>query len=270
MKNATPAVIGNRGSRSAPSSWWAGHFQRDLQRDWTIPWECDAKLINAERERIASSIAEFQRGESSEAHSYLAKSQQFGAQMGDAMFHVVSRLFVESENLHARLLLRFMQQSGIPTQQKSPRDGVFRWLRSLGDLGWTSRILLIAELVAQEYYPCLRAATTHPILTRICDRIISEEAAHIRFQVERIAQVENSHPRLRTMIYNVLQFLLMSCAASAVYLGHHRVLGVKMGFAQFCWRVHGRQRQAAAAIRTLRQRRTGKAHALATNITCKV
>src|SRR4051812_27173116 len=70
----------------ATTEWWCGHFRRDLHRDWTIPWETPAELTPAERAHIATSIAEFQRGESSEARSYLAKSARFGAQAEEPAF----------------------------------------------------------------------------------------------------------------------------------------------------------------------------------------
>lgn len=257
MKTLTHREVGQRGNRPASSEWWVGHFRRDLQRDWTIPWDRDAAFSTAERARIASSIAEFQRGESSEARSYLAKSARFGDRQGDESFHRASKSFVEAENLHAGLLLRFMRQTEIPEQRRSSRDGVFRWLRSLSDLGWTSRVILIAEIVAQEYYPCLRAATNHPVLKRICDQIISEEAAHIRFQAERIARIESSQHRVWSTLRDAIQAGLMVGTAWVVYVGHHRVLSVRMGFREFLKRVNARQRRALVIIRALRQHQVG-------------
>src|SRR5688572_30791410 len=190
MKPSTHSRFAGGTNRLRPSAWWTEHFKRDKQRDWTIPWEAAGSLSSSERVRIAKSIGEFQRGESSEARNYLEKSARFATQANDPAFHATSELFVASENLHANLLIRFMQQTDIPRSQSSARDGVFRWLRGLSDLGWCSRVIIIAELVAQEYYPCLRAATTHPVLIRICDRVIAEEAAHIQLQVERIVRIE--------------------------------------------------------------------------------
>src|SRR5439155_27364846 len=120
-----------------------------------------------------------QRGESSEARHYLAKSEIFSGRTGDPAFHAASVLFVREENEHAALLGRFMQQTGIPPRRSSAGDAVFRRLRACSDLGWSSRVLLIAELIAQEYYPCLQAATRHSTLRRICDKIIADEEEHI-------------------------------------------------------------------------------------------
>ena len=252
MKTSTHSRFAGRTNRLRPSAWWAEHFKRDQQRDWTIPWETAVSLSSSERARIAKSIGEFQRGESSEARNYLEKSARFGRQANDPAFHATSELFVASENLHADLLLRFMQQTGIPRRQSSSLDGVFRWLRSLSDLGWCSRVIIIAELVAQEYYPCLRAATTHSVLLRICDRVIAEEAAHIQFQVERIVRIEARQPSLMTKLRDILQRSLMCGTACVVYAGHHRVLGVRVGFGEFLMRVHARNAHAISAMVALR------------------
>jgi hypothetical protein len=230
---------------------WAEHFRANVRRDWAIAWHADAPLPGDVR-RIAASIAEFQRGESSEAVHYLAKSQRFSRDVGDPAFHDASILFVREENAHAALLLRFMRQAGIPPRQAAFTDSVFRWLRAFSDLGWSSRVLIIAELIAQEYYPCLRAATPHPALIRICDKIICDEEEHIRFQVERIARLESTRGSPVVRAREALQTVLMAGTAAVVYLGHWRVLTTRLGFFQFVRRVLARNARAIRAIRRLR------------------
>ena len=168
------------------------------------------------------------------------------------MFHRASELFVAAENAHADLLLRFMQKVGIPTRPSTACDGVFRWLRGRSDLGWSSRVLLVAELIAQEYYPCLRIATEHPALVRICDQIIAEEAGHIRFQLERIARVEASHRGAVTRLRDRFQAALMVGTAGVVYRGHRAVLSTQLNLRTFVARVHERNRRAITSLRALR------------------
>jgi len=209
-------------------------------------------LSGTASQRIASSIAEFQRGESSEARTYLAKSERFSSRTGDAAFHATSILFVQEENGHASLLLRFMQLTGIPASTKSFGDRVFRLLRALGDIGWASRVLIIAELIAQEYYPCLQAATDHPVLKRICDKIVFDEESHITFQIERIVRVEASLGFWQTILRDRLQTGLMAGAALMVYRNHHRVLASRVGFAAFLSRALLRNRNAILSMQLLR------------------
>ncbi len=199
--------------RVKSSAWWWSHFRRNRHRDWNIPWQIKQPLSPTLSQRIAASIAEFQRGESSEARIYLAKSERFSSRTGDAAFQGTSILFVQEENGHASLLLRFMQLAGIPPSTRSFGDRVFRLLRALGDIGWASRVLIIAELIAQEYYPCLQAATDHPALKRICDKIVADEESHICFQIERIVRVEASLGFWQIALCDLLQTGLMAGAA---------------------------------------------------------
>lgn len=232
------------------SSKWVSFFQANRCRDWAVSWDAQDAISPAERRRIASSIAEFQRGESSEGRVYLRKSERFARRAADLNFHAASVLFVREENQHAILLLRFMQLVGIPRRHRAWSDCVFRWLRAGGDLGWTSRVLLVAELVAQEYYPCLREATRHPILRRICDKIIFDEHEHITFQIQRILRVEAALGDVRVALRNAAQTAVLVGAAAAVWINHRRVLSVKMGAAEFFRRTLERNRCALEQVRS--------------------
>ncbi len=227
---------------------WVRHFRRNRERDWRIPWASGARLSDAERRALGASIAEFQRGESSEARHYLEKSEAFSGRTGDAAFHAASILFVREENEHAALLGRFMAEAGIPRRERSAADAVFRRLRGAGDLGWASRVLVVAELIAQEYYPCLRAATRHPALERLCDKIIADERDHIRFQVERIVRVEAALGSSARALRDLMQRALMEGVALVVYAGHRGVIGRQTSFGAFRARVVARNRALLAAL----------------------
>jgi hypothetical protein len=238
--------------RVKASAEWVDHFRGNREREWHIPWHRRCRLGAATLARIAGSIAEFQRGESSEALHYLAKSMEFSTRIGDEDFHAASILFVREENGHAALLSRFMQHVGIPARKAVFSDGIFRWLRGFSDLGWSSRVLIIAELIAQEYYPCLRVSTDHPELVRICDKIVFDEEAHIQFQVERIAMLEQAVSPPLVALRDALQTILMAGAACVVYAGHRPVLRARLDCGSFLARTFRRNRAAIAAMRTLR------------------
>lgn len=240
-----PTDSGNLESSSTP---WVAHFRGNVYRDWSIPWKTSVPLPAQVKAKIAASIAEFQRGESSEALHYLARSEKFAERIGDPDFHAASILFIREENGHAALLLRFMRLVDLKPRQRVFSDGVFRWLRAFSDLGWSSRVLIVAELIAQEYYPALRVATDHPVLRRICDKIVEDEEAHIRFQVARIAQLELELPEWKIMLRDVSQRILMAGAAVVVYWGHGRVLKMRSGPCGFLQSVLRRNRAALRGI----------------------
>jgi hypothetical protein len=233
-----------------PTAWWAAYFRMNSRRDWHIPWTENPSLPADEHLRIATSIAEFQRGESSEARNYLAKSAAFALAANEPAFHAASVLFVAEENQHAALLLRFMNLVNITPRRATFSDGIFRRIRAVSDVGWSSRVLIIAELVAQEYYPCLKLTTRHPVLRRVCDKLIFDEFAHIRFQIERIARAEAGHGVCVRMLREAAQTVLTLGAALVVYREHCPVLA-PLGCLTFVARILRRNRRVIFAVRTL-------------------
>ena len=77
------------------SEKWVAHFRlNQLQHAdvLTLPGET---IPRAEKERIAFSIAEFQRGESSQARNFLRKARVFSAKTEDPEFLIATQLFVK-------------------------------------------------------------------------------------------------------------------------------------------------------------------------------
>ncbi len=251
MNTTIAPAIKMKPVRIRSARFWIELFRAGQQRDWQIPWGTAVRLTEEEWERIAASVADFQRGESSEALGYMAKSRAFSQRMGDVSFHEASEFFIGEEHLHSRMLGRFMEAEGIPRRGAFLTDGIFRWLRGLSDIGWSSRIILVAELVAQEYYPSLRMATGHPVLVRMCDKIISDEVAHVRFQVERIVRVEVGLTRGARTMRDRAQAVVLALTLLVVYLEHRSVLRCRLGMREFIGRVWIRNRRAVATMRAL-------------------
>lgn len=249
MKSLSSAT---KGTGLRTSDWWAAYFKNNACKDRQIPWADNPPLPSAVLARIAASIPEFQRGESSEARNYLAKSAAYAAEAGEPSFHEASARFVAEENAHAALLLRFMGMAGIAAKQGTFSDGIFRRIRAVSDIGWSSRVLIIAELVAQEYYPLLKTTTEHPVLRRICVKLIQDEFAHIRFQIERIAEAELARGAGVRWLREGLQTVLAFGAALVVYREHHGVLG-PLGCAGFVRRILRRNRRVITGVRRLRE-----------------
>ena len=193
----------------------------------------EEKISELERFRISYSTAQFQRGKSSEARDYLAKSESFSIESGDPVFYEESKLFVKEENFHSDLLKTFMQQMQIELVAESWSDSIFRWVRSWGDIAWSSQVLLTAELLAQVYYPALKAATSSEMLAIICDRIIEDEEDHIVFQAERIARVLQQRSRFYRKIHSVLGFVLFWGTTFVVWFEHQDVLSESLSYRQY-------------------------------------
>ncbi len=210
---------------------WLQRFQN--RSDIDLEHFKEEKISELERFRIGYSIAQFQRGESSEARDYLAKSEIFSIESGDPVFYEESKLFVKEENFHSDLLKTFMQQMQIDLVAESWSDSIFRWVRSWGDIAWSSQVLLTAELLAQVYYPALKAATSSEMLATICERIIEDEEDHILFQAERIARVLQWHNRLYRKIHSALGFVLFWGTTFVLWFEHQEVLSESLTYWQY-------------------------------------
>jgi hypothetical protein len=210
---------------------WVAHFSN---RPMVKLDQFNQEQISAlEHAHIGYSIAQFQRGESSEAKDFLEKSKAFATEIDALAFYEAAKLFVAEENYHSKLLESFMGQMQIEFASQSWTDNVFRWIRSIGDIAWSSRVLLTAELLAQVYYPALQEATSSKMLHHICERIIDDEAFHILFQTERIARVLLHRHPLKRLIHTVCGGVLFCGTIFVVWFEHRTAVSRSLSFSQF-------------------------------------
>ncbi len=238
---------------------WAQYFALNNARRAGEPAVGGETLADSERERVGASMAEFARGESSEARDFLARSAAFAQRTGDAAFHAASVAFVREENLHAESLLGFMRCHSIPPARASWGDAVFRLLRHLGDAAWSSRVLLCAEVLAQLYYPALGVATHNSALAALCDRIISDESIHLEFQSDRIAELDRWNPLWLMRLQRIAASVVFGGALVVVWFGHRPVLRQRTGFAAYALESIER---FARVERVIDEKRCGAAKAL--------
>jgi len=226
---------------------WITHFRKRTQVKKELMTQV-YELTSAETKRIAGSIAEFERGESSEALDFRIKNAEFAAAKNRPDFEEAAHLFIAEENRHAHLLANYMEQHGISTTDSSAADAIFRWLRSRTEVAWSSRVLITAEVIAQVYYPALKEATRDPQLKAICDRIIEDEAYHIAFQTERIYEVESTLGSFRCLIHRFLHPFLFAGTAMVVWYQHHPVLSHSLSFTRYVAQCRMYFRYAIACI----------------------
>src|SRR3954462_13033557 len=162
---------------------WRIHFERNAASLLPIPWETGPDLTDQETAAIAASLQEFQAGEYSEGRHLYRFAQDYAAQTGDYEYVRAIRLFIAEEQRHALCLGRFLAINGIPLSDTTFAARVFRRLRTVvSSLELSIAVLVTAELIAKVYYRVLREATQSVVLRRLCDQILSDEDAHVRFQ----------------------------------------------------------------------------------------
>ena len=114
------------------SRYWLEYFVANTTSLLEIPWKRGAEITTAERRAIASSMQEFQLGESSEGRHLLRSAETFARRTRDPHYPEAMRLFIKEEQRHARDLGRFMDMAAIPRIRHTWPDRVFRRLRRLG------------------------------------------------------------------------------------------------------------------------------------------
>lgn len=171
------------------SEAWLAYFRDNERNQPTLPWADGATLSPPQRRVIGPSIRQFQLGESSEGHHLQRLAARYAARTGDAAYAEAMMLFIREEQRHGRDLGRYMDLAGIPRATTHWSDTVFRSIRKMSNLEMMLSVLLMAEMIANVYYAALHDATPCPLLRKLCRQILQDEAAHIRFHVERLSRL---------------------------------------------------------------------------------
>ena len=229
----------------ASSSHWLTFFRTNASTPDRIPWADHPTLSLDEYVAVVGSILEFQLGESSEGRHLQAAADRYALSNGDAAYATAIRLFIREEQRHAGYLGRLLAAEGVALELRTWADSIFRKLRHLGGLETTICVLLTAEIIAQVYYGALRRATRSPVLRAICRRVLADEAAHVRFQAERLAMLRR--PAVGWIgLCLVLQRVLFGAALVVVWVNHGPVFRRgQLGLAGF-WRAGWRAFDRAA------------------------
>ncbi len=162
---------------------WVAEFEAErARREWIADpeWEHGVELPAV----VARSLQKFQVGEDGDGANLRAKADR----AGDPEYSAAVRLFVDEERNHARLLAELLGAAGVPLLDGHWSDGIFVRVRRLLGLRTELMVLMVAELVAVEYYRSLRDGLADPLAREVTDRILYDERRHIPFHVRRLHQ----------------------------------------------------------------------------------
>ena len=169
------------------SGVWRRHFEHNARALSDIPWDVGADLTPDEVAAVSASMQEFQAGEYSEGRHLYQFARDYAARTGDYEYLRATRLFIAEEQRHALHLARFLTINDIPLIRTTFADRVFRRLRNIvRSLEISIAVLVTAELIAKVYYAALREATGSLVLRRLCDQLLRDEEAHVRFQCAQL------------------------------------------------------------------------------------
>ncbi|HJQ69853.1 MAG TPA: ferritin-like domain-containing protein [Blastocatellia bacterium] len=214
---------------------WHAYFTKNRAKPTEINWDAPDSLTADERICIKDSIAAFQLGEYSEGKGLMKAAGAYAARSGDDLLVPITKLFIAEEQNHALLLKSFMNIHDIPLMKKNWTDDVFRRMRKNVGYELSITVLIMAEIISLVYYRALRRATNSKLLRAICDKILSDEAAHVRYESEVIDHIRSSKPAAARWATESLHRFLFFGTTIVVYLNHKRVLNRGgCGFYDFC------------------------------------
>ncbi len=220
--------------RTSPQ--WIAYFEENRAKLRPIPWELGAGVPTGDFASIAKSLRSWQLGETSDGSHLIAAAQHYAASIGDPEFVDAVRLFIKEEQRHGGDLGRFLDLAGIERAASDWGDRVFRAIRySLPRMEiWATPVVMV-ETHAMVYYNAIRRATGSVLLRKICEQILADEVAHIRFQCERLAILHRRRPRWLLSLTMACHRVLFAGITAAVWLGHRRALRAG-GYTRFRFR----------------------------------
>ncbi len=226
---------------SKTSPFWSRYFTQNAKR-----WEEFIKMFEAQNLTLnaafVKSIQTFQLGEQSEGRCLMQLAQQYADTHGDPEYVQTIRQFIKEEQRHAHFLKLALQAHGSTVIEKNWTDNLFRKIRKLCGLEMMASVLFTAEIIAVTYYGCLAKVSEHPLARQLFERILQDEAMHLKFHGEHLRKL-----RSRGRWSNFRSGLnrgFMWAVAAVVWREHYVVLhhGFK-SFRQFLKRCDGQLTQ---------------------------
>jgi hypothetical protein len=218
---------------------WHDYFVKNYLNTGDFVWDTEDRLSAEEKRSIEKSIAAFQLGESSEGKSLMRSAEAFAEKRNDKHLGRITRLFIAEEQNHAMLLMRFMNLHGLKLMKKNWTDAIFRRMRKNVGFELSVTVLITAEIISLVYYDALRASTNSGLLKKICNKILGDETAHVKYESELLHSIRSEKSALARQTLNFLHRFLFIGTTAVVYLTHKKVLN-RGGydftrFAAACW-----------------------------------
>ena len=200
---------------------WLAYFRQNRLDRRGVAWHEGIAVDASLREPLASSLARFQLGESSNGMRLLAAARRLSGKTGDPAYSAAIELFIAEEQEHSRLLAKVLEQMNAPLLAYHWTDWLFRRCRHLLGFYEEIAVLLMAEIVALKYYGAIRKGCHAPVLEIVCEQILADEKFHVRFHCESLheAIVKRAWP-VRAACWLALSAMFVM--ASAVVAWDHR------------------------------------------------
>jgi len=199
---------------------WIAYFTRNRSNrpepDWSSPITAQPEVLPP----LLKSIEQFRLGDGGGPASLIAYDAERFRGRNEETRVIVDMWFAE-EAEHARLL-------GCAVKRFKGRYITSHWsftafclCRRVLGVRFELQVLLLTELVSTAYYRLMRNHSPDAALTAMCELILRDEAGHVAFHRERLADTDCSTGGLRGILWRA-QFELFGYAAATMLWVNHR------------------------------------------------
>jgi hypothetical protein len=200
-------------------SKWIDYFARNKQNrpepDWSAPVNIPAVVLA----QVLRSVEQFRLGDGGGPASLIAHDAESFRGRTEEMRQIVDLWFKE-EVEHARLLGCAVKRFGGRFIYSHWSFTAFCLCRRVLGVRFELQVLTLTELVSTAYYRMLRNHSPDGPLVAMCELILRDEAGHVAFQRDRIADSSCPRPGLHGWLWRI-QFLLCGYAAGTMLWVNH-------------------------------------------------
>ena len=229
---------------------WIEHFRGNKQNrpepDWSVPVNIPPAVLAP----VLRSVEQFRLGDGGGPASLIAFDRENFRNRTSEMRQIVDMWFAE-EAEHARLLGCAVRRFGGRIITSHWSFTAFCLCRRVLGVRFELQVLTLTELVSTAYYRMLRSHSPDGPLAAMCELILRDEAGHVAFQRDRLADAGCPKPGLRGGLWQI-QFLACGYAAGTVlWISHAPCLKAIGGTrVEYCSEI---TRQMMRFIRSLRK-----------------
>ena len=199
---------------------WIAHFTRNrnnrLEPDWSAPVTVPPAILPP----LLKSLEQFRLGDGGGPASLIAYDAERFRSRSAEMRTIVDFWFAE-EAEHARLLGCAVKRFKGRYITSHWSFSAFCFCRRILGVRFELQVLLLTELVSTAYYRLMRNHSPDGALTAMCELILRDEAGHVAFHRDRLAEQDNSITGLRDVLWRA-QFWCCGFAAATMLWVNHR------------------------------------------------
>ena len=181
--------LGLKVKKMKTSAQWVDYFKSNLKNQ-RINWNQAPAITNEAKLKIIKSLKAWQLGETSDGRHLKKAAKKHANKFNDPKYIEAVNLFIKEEQKHGENLGQYIDLLGEERISFNWGDQLFRstrYLMSSMEI-WTVTVLIV-ESSAQIFYQALKDCSNCNLLKEICTDILIDEARHIDFQFERLAQI---------------------------------------------------------------------------------